>query len=227
MAEPGLLLFTLTLGALAFFSPCGFPMLPAYVAYYLPRAGESRAPLPRAILRGLGGGALAAAGALAVLAAIGGAAVALGAPFKERVLLLELVGGLVVVALGALVLSGKGPSFRVPLRPARRQDALGLFAFGALYAGTAAGCVAPVFLFVLFSAAAAPTPVDGAIQVGAYAVGLGGMLVALTVLVATAQETFVRGMRRVLPHVERLSGIALILVGLYLVAYWARVEGYL
>jgi cytochrome c-type biogenesis protein len=226
VADAALLSFHFSLGLLAFFSPCGFPMLPAYLAYYLPQTGEAPERGVRAALRGLAGGGVAAAGALAVLLAIGGAAAWIGAPFKERVLLLELVGGLIVITLGALTLAGRGPSFKVGIRPSRSRGALGLFGFGALYAAVAAGCVAPLFLGVLFSALAAPTVLDGVLLVGAYALGLAGLLVVVTVLITTAQETVVRSLKRVLPHVERVSGAVLVVVGAYLVYYWARVEGY-
>ena len=228
MADPSLLAFSFSLGAAAFFSPCGFPMLPAYLAYYLPRPGEEGADAPRgagrALLRGLGGGALAGLGAFTVLVLIGLAAVALGAPFKERVVLLELVGGLLVLALGVATLAGRGPSVRLALRPSRKRDAAGLALFGALYAGVAASCVAPLLLSVLVLAFRAPSPAEGALYVAAYALGLASLLVAVTALVATAQDALVKRMKRVLPYVEKAGGVLLVLVGLYLVYYWASVE---
>lgn len=224
VADLSLVLFSFSLGAAAFFSPCGFPMLPAYLAYYLPRGGDERKGFARALARGLAGGALAGLGALVVLGAIGAAAVALGAPFKERVLLLELLGGLLVLALGVATLAGRGPAVRLSLRPSRRQDAWGLAAFGALYAAVAASCVAPLLLSVLVVAFAAPTPFDGALYVGAYGVGLASLLMLATALVATAQEALVERMRRVLPYVEKAGGALMVAVGLYLVYYWASVE---
>src|SRR5581483_10317357 len=127
MADPALLSFSFLLGAQAFFSPCGFPMLPAYLAYYLPRApGESRG---LGVARGLAGGAWAALGAFVVLALVGALAAALGAPFKARVADLELLGGVVVFALGALVLAGRAPSFAVGLAPSQKRGARALVAF--------------------------------------------------------------------------------------------------
>jgi len=224
MAEPGVLAYNLTLGLLAFFSPCGFPMLPAYIAYYLPREAAAPRPLARSFLAGLGGGLLAAAGALLVLLAIGGLAVALGAPFKERVLDLELVGGIVLVVLGTLMLVGRGPSLKIGMSPTRAKGAWGLVAFGALYAATASACVAPVLIGVLFPAFTAASPVDGLLQVLAYAAGLALLLVVVSVLIATAQERLVRAMRRVVPHVEKVMGTLLVAAGLYLAWYWAAVQ---
>lgn len=222
MADP-LILHSFLLGLNAFFSPCGFPMLPAYLAYYLPREADDTR-VATSLARGLGGGLLAGAGAVLVIGAIGLLALLLGAPFKEHVLLLELVGGLLVIGLGVLTLLGRGPSFKMRLQPSRRQSAWSLFGFGALYAGVAASCVAPLFLGVLVQALAAGSWLQGAAYVGAYGAGLSGLLVGVTLLVAAGQHRIVHGLKRVLPHVEKVSGVILVLVGLYLVYYWARVE---
>ena len=224
MADPSLVLFAFSLGAAAFFSPCGFPMLPAYLAYYLPRRGGEAEGRGGALLRGLAGGALAGLGAFLVLALIGAAAVALGAPFKERVVLLELFGGLLVLALGVATLLGKGPSATLALRPSRKRDALGLALFGALYAAVAASCVAPLLLAVLVLAFGAASPVDGALYVAAYAAGLAALLMAATALVATAQDALLGRMKRALPHMEKVSGVLLVLVGCYLIYFWASLE---
>lgn len=211
--DAALLAFDLTLGVFAFFSPCGFPMLPAYVSYYLARSeNDTAVPLARA----LGSGLLAALGALLVIGTIGAIAVVAGAPFRDRVVHLELAGGLLVIALGALVLAGRGPSLRFAMRPATKRGALGMLSFGALYAGVAASCVAPLFVTVLVQATTmGPAPVL------AYAAGLALMLVAVTVLIALGQRVVLTWMRTLVRY-QRASGVVLIVVGLYLVYYWAR-----
>lgn len=222
MVDATILAYNFTLGLLAFFSPCGFPMLPAYIAYYLPR-GDGAPSAAGNLARGFGGGLLAALGAMLVLLAIGALAIALGAPFKARVALLELVGGIVLVALGALMILGRGPSLKVGLSPRRSRGALSLLGFGALYAATASACVAPVLLGVLFPAFAAPLA-EGLLQILAYAAGLALLLVATSVAIALSQDKLVRAMRRVVPHVEKVMGALLVGAGIYLAWYWAAVE---
>lgn len=224
MADAALLASNLALGAFAFFSPCGFPMLPAYMAYYLARPADEAHSLPRALARGLGAGALAAVGAFAMLVTIGALAVTIGTPFKQRVVWLELAGGIVVIAMGSLMLAGRGFSFKVAMRPSERRSALSLLGFGALYAAVAASCTAPILLGVLVPALAAPNPLDGLLQVGAYAAGMSLLLVLASVLVATSQDALLARMKRVLPVVERAAGAILVAAGLYLVWYWGAVE---
>lgn len=224
MVDPGLLAYDFTLGLFAFFAPCGSAMLPAYLAYYLPRGdGEHAPPMLTRVLQGLGAGLLAATGAFVVLLAIGALAVTLGAPFKENVLWLELVGGLIVITLGTLMILGRGPSLKLPVRASQRKGALSLVGFGALYAATASSCVAAVFLAVLIPAFSAPLA-EGILQVGAYALGLSVVLVVASVIVSLSQGALVRAMRRVVPHIEKASGSLLIAAGLYLVWYWAAAQ---
>lgn len=223
MADPSILAFSFSLGAAAFFSPCGIPMLPAYLAYYLPRGAQDEAP-HAALLRGLGGGALAGLGAMLVLLAIGGLAALLGAPFKERVVLFELAGGVLVIGLGLAMLTGRGPALRMSLQPRRRRDALGLMAFGALYATVAASCVVPLLLTVLYFAFRAANPLEGALYVGAYALGLALLLVAATLAVATTQRALLQRMKAWAPRIEKVSGVLLVAAGLYLIWFWAAAE---
>lgn len=224
MVDPGLLAYDLTLGLFAFFAPCGSAMLPAYMAYYMPQGAEgSTAPVPVRLARGLAAGLLAGVGAFTVIFIIGALAVSIGAPFKDKVIWLELVGGIVVIVLGSLMVLGRGPSLKLPLRASQRRGALSLVGFGALYAATASSCVAAVFVVVLIPAFQG-TFLDGLLQVGAYALGLSVVLVVASVVVALSQATLVRAMRRIVPHVERVTGSLMIAAGLYLVWYWAAVE---
>ena len=223
MVDPGLLAYDFTLGLFAFFAPCGSAMLPAYLAYYLPRGDGEPASLATRLLRGLAAGLLAATGAFAVILAIGALAVTLGAPFKENIAWLELIGGIIVITLGTLMILGRGPTLKLPVRASQKRGALSLVAFGGLYAATASSCVAAVFLAVLIPAFNAPLA-EGILQIGAYALGLSVVLIAASMIVAISQGALIRTMRRVVPHIEKVSGTLLIAAGLYLIWYWAAVE---
>jgi cytochrome c-type biogenesis protein len=223
MVDAALLAYNFTLGLSAFFSPCGIPMLPAYLSYYLTREGEASGAGKAALARGLLGGLIAAAGAFVVLAGIGALAQWIGAPFKARVAWLELAGGLLLIGMGALVLAGRGPSVAFALRPGTRRGALGLLSFGALYAAVAAGCVAPLYVGMLVVAQSAPTAGEGLLRVGAYAAGFAVLLVAATALVSTARHETIRALKALVPKVERAGGAVLVLAGLYLVWYWSTV----
>jgi hypothetical protein len=58
----------------------------------------------------------------------------------------------------------------------------------------------------------------------AYASGSAVVRMALAVLVALAREGVARGLRPVLPHMSRISGLLLVVAGAYLAYFWARLR---
>ncbi|HWG89294.1 MAG TPA: redoxin domain-containing protein [Candidatus Thermoplasmatota archaeon] len=220
------LVFAFNAGVLTFFSPCGFPMLPAYIAYYLNLRDGEGGFTARSLGRGLLGGAAAGLGALSVIAAVAALAVAAGNLVTDHVLLLELLGGLFLVGMGAAYLLDKGPSFTVPAKPSARRGYLSLVGFGALYAAVAAGCVAPLLVGILVPALASTTAAGALGVFAAYAAGMVGLLVGLTVVLATTRGLLVNRLKRVLPYVKRAGGAIMIAVGAYLVGYWWSLQPY-
>ena len=210
----------LVAGGLAVVNPCGFPLLPAFVSYYL---GSDEGRLPRAstrIAQSLLVGALVTVGFLGVFAvaslpvSFGVALVARAVPWAG------LATGALLAAAGLWVVIGRRiPSplrLRFRPRPGRRAGAMVLFGVG--YGAASLGCTLPLFL-TLIAATSGPDKVSVFV---AYAVGTAVVLMALSVLVAIAREGLVRSMRRLLPYMSRIAGVLLVVSGGYLVYYWAR-----
>src|SRR5699024_6517911 len=57
----------------------------------------------------------------------------------------------------------------------------------------------------------------------AYAAGMAMLLIVLTLTLAAARRGFLSALRRVLPHIQRVSGGIMALVGLYLL-WWGIYE---
>ncbi|MGC8626436.1 MAG: cytochrome c biogenesis protein CcdA, partial [Acidimicrobiales bacterium] len=143
----GPLLYAFTLGLVAAVNPCGFPLLPAYLAMF---AGEGTGTGHiKQTVRGLVAGASVSAGFVMVFGVVGvaaesGAGVVISwAPWAMVVL------GAALAAFGVLVLAGRephvrlrAPGFRVPQRDqvgsARRAAAM--VGFGAAYAVASLSC---------------------------------------------------------------------------------------
>lgn len=214
--------FAAAAGAMTFFAPCAYPMLPGYVAYYLgDDTGDGRrARLRRATTVSV----IASLGMFAVYLGLIGVVVAAGSEYLQRLVLLGAVVGVALIALGAAMLGGvtNGRLATVEL-PERRRSYRGYFAFGVGYAIAAAGCTAPLFVAVVLSSL---TVGAGAalLTVGAYAGGQAVMLVAVTAVTAIGRDSL---LRRVVPRgplLERAGGVLLIVVGfvqlyLFLVRY--------
>ena len=212
MVDPALLgAATLAAGAgvATFFSPCAYALLPGYVGYYVAAVDDGEDPrLAGAIARGLA----ASAGVVAVIGVLAVAVLLVGGAVADYVDVLEPLVGVALVGLGLLVFAGRGPGWHMDL-PARRRSVLGFALFGGGYAVASAGCVAPLFLAIVVRAATFP-PAGSLLVLGAYAAGLGALLLGATVTIAVGHAGVVGRLTRHRRLVDRAAGVALVLAGI-------------
>ena len=209
-------------GLLAAFNPCGFALLPAYLAYFVGVAGDRQSSPLRATGRAIVVSATLTVGFAAVFGVVG-LVVTLASVQVSRFapwLTVVIAAGLVV--LGIAMIRGYEPKLSLPRlsKGGNRDSGLpGIFLFGVSYATVSLSCTLPPFL-----AAVATTFQDTSLTGGIatfllYAAGMGSVLAVLSVAVAVAQRQVVTGMRRLLPHIHRASGGLLIVAGLYAAWY--------
>ena len=111
-------------------------------------------------------------------------------------------------------------SFSINMNSSTHQtEAVEAFVFGIAYAIGALGCLFPLFLVVATQAMAAPSLWLGASYIGAYFVGISGMMVGAILLSTFAKNWLMKYLRRILPHMERITGVLLILAGAYVIHY--------
>jgi cytochrome c biogenesis protein CcdA len=214
----------LTAGGLAVVNPCAFPLLPAFLSFYL-GAEEQRLPAaPTRALQGLLVGVLVAAGFLTVFAAVG-LPLSLGlSAIADAVPWLGLATGAALACAGLLALAGRSvhlPS-SIQLRPrAQRSRTVGaMFLFGVGYGAASLGCTLPIFLALVGASLGAAKVTIFA----AYAAGMTLVLMALAVAVAFTRQGIACFLRGLLPHINRLAGLLLVASGSYLVYYWYRLR---
>lgn len=220
------------MGVAAFFSPCAFPLLPAYMTFQLQAQRGSR--LRRALYLGL----LAALGVALVNLAVGVviALVGAAAPFNADprqdpwvVLAPRLLGGLFVSYLGALYLLDKSLSLG-PLERLAGQVSVGgsagsahpardSFLYGLLYNVIGIGCTGALLLGLVVY-----TLTIGSFwtALGAFAVfsaAMGVLMIAVTALVGLSRPYLLRRLRASLPAVRRVSGAIMLVVGGITVAF--------
>ena len=230
-----LLGFAFTAGLISFFSPCAFPMLPAYISYYLgigKEDEENRFIKNRIYIifkDGIVGGVICAMGAIVVFILFG-----IGVSFfgdavrsliREQIVLMNPIVGVILVIMGIIMLVQldlKLP-FKVKTAP-KTKGYLGLFTYGILYSLVAAGCVAPLFVGVIARSFATSSFLEGILVFLSYACGLAILLVIVTLLVASAREAIVKKMNRLLPYVQKIGSLVLIIVGVWLIYYYFLIE---
>ncbi len=195
-------------GVATFFSPCAYALLPGYVGYYVASTGEDQPPLSGALARG----GAATGGVFLSFAALALVAVAVQQSIEAYLPAVELFVGGALAVLGIALATGRGPRPHVSL-PERRTTVLGFGGFGMLYALAAAGCVAPLFLSIVFQSVTLPT-VETVGVLAVYAGTVGALMLATTVLTAIGHGIGVDRVALPTRRLVRIGGGVLVLAGL-------------
>ncbi|MBB2967226.1 cytochrome c biogenesis CcdA family protein [Leifsonia aquatica] len=220
----GTFAFAFAAGMLSTVNPCGFAMLPAFLAYYIGRdePGAQQSLVRRALV-GLGAGLLVSAGFAEVLS-VAGLLVALGMrSLIGAVPWVAVLVGVLLVGLGTALLAGRHVGFTMNSSRIARQGRgpSAMLAFGAAYGVASLSCTLAVLLAVIGQALAAGSAVGLVVVFAAYAAGAAMVLVLLALSSALASGLLARILHRTARYVPRIAGAVLLLSGIYLVAYWA------
>lgn len=206
------LIFAFMAGIFSLLSPCGYALLPGYISYYLGTR--------QSFGSGLSGGLICTLGIITIFTVVGALTSGLGTLLYPIIPLLDLVAGAVVTSMGIIILTGiRLPYVSLPTRISKRKGLIGFYIFGIAYGSAGVGCSAPIFLSVLFYAMAKGL-IDGMLAFVTYAAGMGVPLVVTAVLVVGAKELVVRKIAKATLWLEKVSGILLVIVGLYLFYFY-------
>lgn len=214
--------FAFLAGMVAFLSPCSFPLLPAYISYYLglEETSPGKCQAAPVLKKGILGGIVCAVGAISALSLIGMGISAFGGAIGPIVPRMEPIVGVILIVMGVLLLLGAPLGFHIKVKAGTRKGYASLFGFGVLYALASAGCVAPIFGGVVLEAALSSGFIEGMAIFLSYALGLSLLLIIVTLMVASAKEIMIAKLRRAMPYIGRVAALILIVVGVYLVCYY-------
>ncbi|MBN9629884.1 MAG: cytochrome C biogenesis protein [Actinobacteria bacterium] len=204
-------------------NPCGFALLPAYLAYGARTAVNAADPSTWArVASGLRSGLALTLGFTGTFTIVG---LLLAAGLRAVIGVVPWLAaaiGLALLLLGAGLLFGLrirlGVSRLHPLGEGR--GGRGMIAFGAGYALASASCSLAILLAVITQAMAGTGPLTVLTVFAAYAAGSSTLLLTLAVVTAFAGTMITRSVRRLMPHMDRITGVVLALSGGYLLAYW-------
>lgn len=212
-------------GLVAALNPCGFAMLPAYLTLVV-RANSDN--VASAVGRALAASAAMTLGFLAVFGTFGVLTISLASTVQRYVPYATVVIGIALVVLGVWLGSGREltlPANRMTRSASTAPTArLGsMFGYGVAYALASLSCTIGPFLAVT-GAGLGGTSAAGRVWIYlAYAGGFALVVGTLAVVVAVAGSAVTDRIKRILPYVNRIGGVVLILVGLY-VAYYGFYE---
>jgi cytochrome c biogenesis protein CcdA len=213
-------------GLVAALNPCGFAMLPAYLALVV--RGEGTGAL-RPVGRAMAATAAMAIGFVAVFGGFGLLTVSAAATVQRYLPYVTVLVGIILVALGIWLLLGRELSAMAPNRVTRNVQwaptaRLGsMFGYGLSYAVASLSCTIAPFLAVTAAGLRSESAVGALSVYLAYAAGFTLVVGVLAVAAALSSAAVADRMRRIMPYLNRISGILLVVVGLY-VAYYGLYE---
>ncbi|MEI7886425.1 MAG: cytochrome c biogenesis CcdA family protein [Actinomycetes bacterium] len=226
-------------GMVATVNPCGFAMLPAYLAYFLgletPRAATDSAtaaersngldPVRNPVLRALAVSGCVTLGFLLVFGVMGFAWSSVSGLIGRRLPYITILVGIALILLGIAMLLGFEPVLKLPgiELSTEGREMTSMFIYGISYAIASLSCTIPIFIGIVSTTLDRRSFAAGVSTFVAYGLGMGATLAILTVAVALTQQGILRAFRRLLPYVNKISGGFLILAGLF-VGYYAAVE---
>lgn len=205
------LAFIFSAGFLALLSPCGFPMLPGYVSFYLGTRSYPGKPIIEGIVCSLG--------LLSTFVIVGLLTSLFSSLMTAYVPFLELIAGVVTLSMGIILLV----QLRLPqlpilvrLQKAPEQRAFaGLYVYGCLYGLATMSCSAPIFLSILVYAISRGA-LKALVSFVVYALGMGLPLILITVVLAMTKDTMHRKVAESISTIQRVAGLILLIVGVYL-----------
>lgn len=213
--------FSFLQGVVAFFAPCAVVLLPGYIVGYISRSGESQPAMFTKLRRGLKLAFLSILGILLIYSLAGILIVVASQILKAYMKWVTIGMGGILIVLGGLMVAGKDIAFSVNVNQnsSRSSEAWEAFVFGIAYAIGALGCLFPLFLVVATQAMTAPTLLLGGSYIFAYFFGISVMMITAIMLSTFARDFFTKYLRKILPHIEIITGVLLILAGGYVIYY--------
>lgn len=216
-------------GMVSAVNPCGFAMLPVYLSLYLGAEDENFKHYSwfHRLFKALGITLVVTAG-FGLLFATVGTVVSAGGAFLVGVMpWIAVVVGAMLILLGGWLLLGNHLSLGFMLKlgasigDPRKMTLWGYFLFGLAFGATSLSCTFPIFLMVVGSSLTAGDYIHGVMQFLAYILGMGAVLLCLTLGIAFVKEGVVVGtLRRMMPYVQKVSALLIVVAGAYIVYYW-------
>lgn len=210
-----------TAGMVATVNPCGFAMLPAYLGFFLGSDAEEQRPGANNVGRALVVGGAVTSGFLLLFAVAGAIVSWTSVALGEWTPYLTVVIGIALVGVGIAFMAGWEPVVNLPHldKGGRNRGLWSMFVFGLSYAIASLSCTIGPFTAVVATTFSRSSFTAGVATFVAYGLGMGMLLMALTVTLALARQGLLVRLRRSLPYITRVSGAIMFLMGLYLAWY--------
>jgi cytochrome c-type biogenesis protein len=222
IAFDGRLATSFSSGLLAAVNPCGFVLLPTYLLYFLGienlRPGAERSSVRRALAVSIA----VSAGFMTVFILIGTIVKLTSNWLVAKSSWLSLAFGIVLIVFGIAMLFGYRLPFTAPKLDIGQRDRTvrSMYVFGIAYAIASLGCTIGPFLGTVLGGFSTDGVATGVSAIALYGLGMALLVTGLTVTLAIANTGMLRILRSGMGWFEYVSGVFVLLTGVYLTWYW-------
>lgn len=199
-------------GIITFISPCIFPLLPLYISYFVGGNEDNAKSKYNTLVNSLG----FVLGFTIVFTLLGTLAGTFGAFIKEQSVVINILGGFIVILFGANYMG----IFKIPFLQRslnvnieiKTFKFLSSILFGMIFAIGWTPCVGTFLGTALMIAVNSQNMLKGTIMLLIYSIGLGIPFVICAILIDKLKETF-NFIKRNYKVINMISGIILVIIG--------------
>ena len=227
-------LFAFAAGLASAVNPCGFAMLPAYLGLYLGSGSGRETTHPLSQLRQALLVGLAVTAGFVVLFGVAGTLIGFGASFLiDYIPWIGLIIGVMLSLTGAWLIGGGNLYTGIAAQAAShigsptQLGVRGYFLFGISYGTASLSCTLPIFLAVLGLSVSESGFFSILLSFFLFALGMGLVIMVLTLGIAFFRGAMVGGLRKALPYIQPVGYWLMVLAGTYIIFYWLTIGGVL
>lgn len=223
--------FAFLAGMLSFFSPCVFPLIPAYVAHLTDGSvsdGKVKTNKRVLLIRSLS----FIIGFSIVFVLLGASASFIGQLFLDNRDLISMLGGILIIVFGLQMLGYFKLSFlmsekRFEVQSASKATSVKSFVLGLAFGSGWTPCVGLALSSILLLASSSETVYSGMGLLLIYSLGLGIPFLLISMVVTYSLKA-IKKINKVLPKLNIVNGWILIVMGILLfTGQMQKLSGYL
>jgi len=208
-----------TAGMVATFNPCGFSLLPAYIGAFV-AGDETSERTDRRVIRAVGVTAAVSVGFILVFATAGLIIDSLAGQARRQLPWVSIVIGFLLIGAGIATVAGWKPNLAIrgPKLRAGSNGPRVMVGYGVTYAVASLSCTIGPFLAVT-GTGLSRSLAEGIATYVAYALGMGVIILILSVATALAHSAVSKNMRRISRVAPRIGGALMVFAGGYAIWY--------
>jgi len=215
---PVLLGFSFLAGLVSFFAPCAFALFPGYAAFYL---GSEEEKKEHPVLVGI----VASSGVVSFFILLSGIIIIIGKGIIKYLAYLAPAMGFILIILGLVLFAsysfktGMIQTLLDRLRSEETRSKRNIYLYGFGYGAVSIGCTLPLLFAMIIVPLTTGKIFTVFLSLLVFSIAMSILMISVTYLISWAKNNLIMKMVKSTVTIKKLSGLALMLIGAFLVYY--------